>query len=211
MGGLRVRLEEAKAERNNDKAPRFAPAGQSTQMIIGADAASDRTILDTSANLYGSYQLKRVYYSAFSPIPDASRSLPLAAPPLLREHRLYQADWLLRFYGFSVEEIAGGSGMMEEEQYVPWQIASNGYWCHPLAAYDANEIWTSDPKHTPYRDVMRNALPQSYKGTPGEAASAVRAEGVVLQMYSSVVAGDVTAEEAAAEAQRRAQRFYDRV
>ncbi|WP_027135092.1 ABC transporter substrate-binding protein [Geminicoccus roseus] len=101
--------------------------------------------------------------------------------------------------------------MMEEEQYVPWQIASNGYWCHPLAAYDANEIWTSDPKHTPYRDVMRNALPQSYKGTPGEAASAVRAEGVVLQMYSSVVAGDVTAEEAAAEAQRRAQRFYDRV
>ncbi|WP_027135083.1 putative DNA modification/repair radical SAM protein [Geminicoccus roseus] len=112
MGGLRVRLEEAKAERNNDKAPRFAPAGQSTQMIIGADAASDRTILDTSANLYGSYQLKRVYYSAFSPIPDASRSLPLAAPPLLREHRLYQADWLLRFYGFSVEEIAGGSGML---------------------------------------------------------------------------------------------------
>ena len=78
-------------------------------MIIGADASSDRTILDTSANLYGSYKLKRVYYSAFSPIPDASRSLPLAAPPLMREHRLYQADWLLRFYGFSVEEIAGGA------------------------------------------------------------------------------------------------------
>jgi putative DNA modification/repair radical SAM protein len=112
MGNLRVRLEEAKAERKNLKAPRFAPAGQSTQMIIGADASSDRTILDTSANLYGSYKLKRVYYSAFSPIPDASRSLPLAAPPLMREHRLYQADWLLRFYGFSVEEIAGGSGML---------------------------------------------------------------------------------------------------
>ncbi|HEX2529452.1 MAG TPA: putative DNA modification/repair radical SAM protein [Geminicoccus sp.] len=112
MGNLRVRLEEAKAERKNPKAPRFAPAGQSTQMIIGADGSTDRTILDTSANLYGSYRLKRVYYSAFSPIPDASRSLPLAAPPLMREHRLYQADWLLRFYGFSVEEIAGGAGML---------------------------------------------------------------------------------------------------
>ena len=87
------------------KPPRFAPAGQSTQMIIGADAANDKTILDTSANLYGSYRLKRVYYSAFSPIPDASRALPLAAPPLIREHRLYQADWLMRFYGFDAGEI----------------------------------------------------------------------------------------------------------
>jgi predicted DNA-binding helix-hairpin-helix protein len=66
-------------------------------MIVGADAASDQTILETSANLYGSYKLKRVYYSAFSPIPDSSRSLPLQAPPLVREHRLYQADWLMRF------------------------------------------------------------------------------------------------------------------
>ena len=74
-------------------------------MIVGADAASDHTILDTSANLYGSYRLKRVYYSAFSPIPDASRALPLRAPPLVREHRLYQADWLMRFYGFDVGEI----------------------------------------------------------------------------------------------------------
>ena len=74
-------------------------------MIIGADAANDQTILDTSANLYGSYRLKRVYYSAFSPIPDASRALPLAAPPLVREHRLYQADWLMRFYGFDAGEI----------------------------------------------------------------------------------------------------------
>ena len=74
-------------------------------MIIGADAASDKTILDTSANLYGSYRLKRVYYSAFSPIPDASRALPLVSPPLIREHRLYQADWLMRFYGFDAGEI----------------------------------------------------------------------------------------------------------
>ncbi|WP_159713620.1 putative DNA modification/repair radical SAM protein [Geminicoccus flavidas] len=113
MGDLRVRLEEATEEkRRSVRAPRFAPAGQSTQMIVGADGASDRTILDTSANLYGSYRLKRVYYSAFSPIPDASAGLPLAAPPLLREHRLYQADWLLRFYGFTVDEIAPASGML---------------------------------------------------------------------------------------------------
>ena len=108
MGRLRLKLDEAKEDRKTTtkaKPPRFAPAGQSTQMIVGADAANDQTILNTSANLYGSYQLKRVYYSAFSPIPDASRALPLSAPPLLREHRLYQADWLMRFYGFDVGEI----------------------------------------------------------------------------------------------------------
>src|SRR3954465_8027387 len=112
MGRLRLKLDEAKEADSKAKTiigkarpPRFAPAGQSTQMIVGADAADDRTILDTSANLYGAYRLKRVYYSAFSPIPDASRALPLVPPPLLREHRLYQADWLMRFYGFDVGEI----------------------------------------------------------------------------------------------------------
>lgn len=94
-----------KASVRRAKAPRFAPGGQSTQMIIGADASDDRSILATSASLYGSYRLKRVYYSAFSPIPDAAASLPLAAAPLVREHRLYQADWLMRFYGFSHDEI----------------------------------------------------------------------------------------------------------
>ncbi len=103
MARVRLRLDERAAE---PKATRFAPAGQSTQMIVGADGADDRTILDTSAGLYAGYRLKRVYYSAFSPIPDASRALPPAAPPLLREHRLYQADWLMRFYGFAVGEIA---------------------------------------------------------------------------------------------------------
>ena len=108
MARLRLKLDEAQDNNKTAtkaKPPRFAPAGQSTQMIIGADAADDRTILDTSANLYGSYHLKRVYYSAFSPIPDSSRDLPLAPPPLVREHRLYQADWLMRFYGFDACEI----------------------------------------------------------------------------------------------------------
>ena len=86
-------------------APRFAPAGQSTQMIVGADATTDRTILSASAGLYSDFKMRRVYYSAFSPIPDASAHLPLVQPPLMREHRLYQADWLIRFYGFAHDEI----------------------------------------------------------------------------------------------------------
>jgi putative DNA modification/repair radical SAM protein len=116
MGRLRLKLDEAKEANKTatkNKPPRFAPAGQSTQMIVGADAASDQTILAASANLYGAYRLKRVYYSAFSPIPDASRALPLRAPPLVREHRLYQADWLMRFYGFDAGEIVDdGAGML---------------------------------------------------------------------------------------------------
>lgn len=93
------------------KPTKLAPAGQSTQMIVGADRANDAVILTRSAALYSGYGLKRVYYSAFSPIPDASSRLPLAPPPLMREHRLYQADWLMRFYGFGVEEIVkGGEG-----------------------------------------------------------------------------------------------------
>lgn len=107
MGSLRLSIDEARAE---PKSPRFAPAGQSTQMIVGADDASDRAVLSTSSNLYNNYGLRRVYYSAFSPIPDASKALPLVAPPLVREHRLYQADWLLRFYGFTVDDIAPPDG-----------------------------------------------------------------------------------------------------
>ncbi len=116
MGGLKLRIEESKAERaTSRRAPVFSPAGQSTQMIVGADGASDATILQRSVQLYGSFGLKRVYYSAFSPIPDSSVQLPLSEPPLMREHRLYQADWLTRFYGFEVGEILddGAGGMLD--------------------------------------------------------------------------------------------------
>lgn len=110
MAQVRVTREAAKEKSFTGKRPkRFAPAGQSTQMIIGADGATDVTILTSATRLYTGYKLKRVYYSAFSPIPDASAALPLVQPPLLREHRLYQADWLMRFYGFSAEEIATGT------------------------------------------------------------------------------------------------------
>jgi putative DNA modification/repair radical SAM protein len=86
-------------------APKFAPAGQSTQMIVGADNASDADIVGKASALYDRFGLRRVYYSAFSPIPDASAVLPLKRPPLMREHRLYQTDWLMRFYGFSPKEV----------------------------------------------------------------------------------------------------------
>lgn len=115
MANVRVHIEDAKDRTLQSKLQKkFAPAGQSTQMIIGADGANDATILQSSATLYTGYQLKRVYYSAFSPIPDASSILPIIKPPLLREHRLYQADWLFRFYGFQMEELTNNqtNGML---------------------------------------------------------------------------------------------------
>jgi putative DNA modification/repair radical SAM protein len=128
MGRLRLKLDEAKAAKaESAKAPRFA-SGQSTQVIVGADRSTDADILRMSGGLYANYALKRVYYSAFSPIPDSSSSLPLAAPPLLREHRLYQADWLYRFYGFSVDEIvsAAPGGMFDPaiDPKLAWALAN---------------------------------------------------------------------------------------
>ncbi|NQW99871.1 putative DNA modification/repair radical SAM protein [bacterium] len=105
MGRIRNRLDEAGERRKGgDRKVRHA-TGQSTQVIVGADASTDADFLASSDELYGVYKLKRVYYSAFSPIPEPSRVLPLKAPPLMREHRLYQADWLMRFYGFKTTEI----------------------------------------------------------------------------------------------------------
>jgi putative DNA modification/repair radical SAM protein len=106
MGTIRRHIEDAIDERRRfSRAPRFAPAGQTTQMIVGATDAPDAAILSTAAELYAGAGLRRVYYSAFSPIPDASPTLPAVAPPLLRERRLYQADWLMRHYGFAPDEL----------------------------------------------------------------------------------------------------------
>ncbi|HWK36633.1 putative DNA modification/repair radical SAM protein [Sphingomonas sp.] len=110
MHGLRDAIDDGKdARRRYRSAPRFAPAGQSTQMIVGADAATDREIVGKAATLYDRFALRRVYYSAFSPIPDASAVLPLRRPPLMREHRLYQSDWLMRFYGYQPGEVAAAA------------------------------------------------------------------------------------------------------
>lgn len=131
MADVRLRKECANDRSHTGKRPpKFAPAGQSTQMIIGADNATDSTVLGQSTRLYSSYKLKRVYYSAFSPIPDASAKLPLISPPLQREHRLYQADWLLRFYGFDLEEITGvtpdGNLDLEIDPKLAWAIGHRG-------------------------------------------------------------------------------------
>lgn len=102
---------ESKEERHRFRtAPRFAPAGQSTQMIIGATADSDREILSLSAKLYQHSTMKRVYYSGFIPVNSYDQRLPaLKQPPLIRENRLYQADWLLRFYHFKIHELVDDS------------------------------------------------------------------------------------------------------
>ena len=106
MGQITAHKDEADEERrHSSKAPKFAPAGQSTQMVVGATAATDRDIIHRASRLYDSYKLRRVYYTGFSPYPKADARLPLEKTPLLREHRLYQADWLMRFYGFAAEEI----------------------------------------------------------------------------------------------------------
>lgn len=129
MGQMKDRIVEAKEERR-----RFSPAGQSTQVIVGADDATDETVLTSSATLYSRYAMRRVYYSAFSPIPEASALLVAKSPPLRRENRLYQADWLLRYYGFTVEEIAqGGSGGMLDLDIDPklaWALKNRD--CFPV-------------------------------------------------------------------------------
>ena len=108
MAQIRDGAAQSKAELKLYRhAPKFAPAGQSTQMIVGATPENDLHILRLSAGLYQKYGLKRVFFSAYMPVSD-NKLLPAPAgfkPPLLREHRLYQADWLMRFYGFSAGEI----------------------------------------------------------------------------------------------------------
>jgi putative DNA modification/repair radical SAM protein len=97
--------ESRENRRTSRTAPRFAPAGQSTQLIVGATPENDREIVTLSDGLYTRLGMKRVYYSAFIPVSDDRRLPALPTPPLLREHRLYQADWLLRFYGFAAHEL----------------------------------------------------------------------------------------------------------
>lgn len=106
MAQIRIKADELKDARKTLKhAPVYAPAGQSTQMIVGATPTADKDVLVTASNLYKTHKLRRVYYSAFSPTPHADARLPGIAPPLMREHRLYQADWMLRFYGYDVKDI----------------------------------------------------------------------------------------------------------
>ena len=129
MGTVRLGIDDAsQASHTGRRGAKYAPAGQSTQMIVGADECTDADILTRSESLYSGYGLKRVYYSAFSPIPDASEALPLSRPPLMREHRLYQADWLMRHYEFTREEIASAhpDGMLDlkRDPKLMWALAN---------------------------------------------------------------------------------------
>jgi putative DNA modification/repair radical SAM protein len=112
------------------RAPKFAGAGQSTQMVIGATETSDAAILDTATQLYDRHKLRRVYYSAFSPIPAADARLPGHAPPLVREHRLYEADWLVRYYGFQASELttkAAPNLDLIQDPKLTWALRSREY------------------------------------------------------------------------------------
>lgn len=106
MGQIAQGIRENRSDRKRFRsAPAFAPAGQSTQLIVGASGETDRAILFLSQALYDRMALRRVYYSAYVPVGSSPLLPALPAPPLLREHRIYQADWLMRFYGFKAEEI----------------------------------------------------------------------------------------------------------
>ena len=124
MNQISEKVQETKEDRKKKfKVPKFAPAGQTTQMIIGATPSTDQTILKTSESIYKKYQLRRVYYSAYSPIPHADGVLPSIQPPLIRENRLYQADWLLRFYKFQASEIVN-----DAEPELPLDIDPKTAW-----------------------------------------------------------------------------------
>lgn len=110
--------------------PKFAPAGQTTQMVIGATPASDAEILAKASNLYRDHGLRRVYFSAFCPIPDSHSELPSKPAPLVREHRLYQADWLVRFYGFDVNELTTPEERdlsMSTDPKLAWALRNRGF------------------------------------------------------------------------------------
>ena len=126
MKATKLDIDDGKDARSKYKsAPRFAPAGQSTQMIVGADAASDGEIVVRASQLYDRFALRRVYYSAFSPIPSPSAVLPLQRPPLMREHRLYQSDWLMRFYGFKPAEVVSAA---DDDGMLPLDIDPKLAW-----------------------------------------------------------------------------------
>ena len=148
MGSMKDSIVEARDNLKRFKsAPRFAPAGQSTQMIVGADAASDGDIVGKASMLYDRFGLRRVYYSAFSPIPSPSAVLPLSRPPLMREHRLYQSDWLMRFYGFTPTEVVSAT---DADGMLPLDIDPKLAW-----ALKFRERFPVDLNRAPREDLLR--------------------------------------------------------
>ena len=141
-----MRLIEAQGRQNKEElvkyrhAPAFAPAGQSTQLIVGATEDSDRHILHLTESLYDRYRLKRVFYSAYVPVVENPLLPDLhTKPPLLREHRLYQADWLLRFYGFRADEL-----LDDQHPYFDPMLDPKCYWAITHPEQFPVEIMTAD-------------------------------------------------------------------
>ena len=164
MAQIRERKDESDEERvKHSSAPRFAPAGQSTQMVVGATASTDREILGTARHLYSSYKLRRIYYSGFSPYPKGDARLQQAAPPLVREHRLYQADWLMRYYQFDGTELTSDGApnlRLDQDPKLSWAEA------HPeFFPVDVNAAPREALLRVPgigYRNVERIVKVRSY-------------------------------------------------
>ncbi|QDS95750.1 hypothetical protein FF011L_45500 [Roseimaritima multifibrata] len=144
MQGIHDKIDETKQEQKAGfKPPRFTPAGQSTQMIVGATDTPDVEVLKTASQLYTGQKLRRVYYSAYSPIPHADARLPGQSPPLIREHRLYQADWLIRFYGFDVSEIVAESDQnlsLDIDPKLAWALANRHFFPVDVNAASREEL-----------------------------------------------------------------------
>ncbi len=139
-------LQSQEDKKHMRHVPRFVPAGQSTQMIVGASPDTDRDILLTSSALYGMPTMRRVYYSGYVSVNSYDKRLPaLKQPPLVRENRLYQADWLMRFYQFRAEEIADESNPnldLEVDPKLGWALR------HP-------EAFPIDVNRAPYEMILR--------------------------------------------------------
>ncbi len=147
MGYIKNRIQENSTDMIKYRhAPKFVPAGQSTQMIVGATADSDLQILNLTEGLYKQYKLKRVFFSAYMPV-SGNVLLPAldTAPPLWREHRLYQADWLLRFYGFTAKELLD----QQHPSFNPYIDPKCNWALHHM------ECFPTDINHAPYSDLLR--------------------------------------------------------
>lgn len=130
--------------KRNGEAPKFARAGQSTQMVVGATASSDTTILHKAESLYKKFDLRRVYYSAFTPIENSNPLLSEPPTPLMREHRLYEADWLIRHYGFTASEITHGTTGanldLERDPKLSWALRHREYFPVDVNKSSAREL-----------------------------------------------------------------------
>ncbi len=144
MGTIRERIDHYHTEKQAGfRVERFAPAGQSTQMIVGATPTTDLEIVKTAADLYRDQKLRRIYFSAYSPIPHADARLPGKSPPLVREHRLYQADWLMRFYGYTSQELVAesdGNFALDIDPKLAWALAHREYFPVDVNTADREQL-----------------------------------------------------------------------